>query len=186
MDSPCWNVASYCSDVRFTLTYRGRLTSNANAAAKHAIRREFHPQAKELWRTHPSLQHLRYQVGEAEPPKGAIESNGQVSTVSDKRFAALIHEYLGLGCELDILVLRCDEPGKVIASHSGDLDNQLKTLLDALRRPSAPREIPSSWEPAAGEQPFHCLLDDDKLITRINVEVDRLLAVPPSRQASPM
>jgi hypothetical protein len=97
-----------------------------------------------------------------------------LTAVRGNDFATLIHPSLRLYAELDILVLRPEAPGAII-SHAGDIDNQLKTLFDALRRPVDDNEVPRSWSPAIDEQPLFCLLDDDKLITRVNVEVDRLL-----------
>ncbi len=167
-------------DVRFTLTYRGPLPSAGDRAKKHAIRVDFHPQLKELWRVHPALSHLQNLV---DPADSTDEGGAQVTEVGGKKYATLVHPYLSLHAELDVLVLRAGEPGSVIAPHSGDLDNQLKTLFDALRRPSTAAEVPPSWTPSLEEQPFHCLLDDDKYVTRVNVEVDRLLRVPKSPQA---
>ena len=166
--------------VRFTLTYRGPLPSSGDRTKKHAIRVDFHPQLRELWRVHPALSHLQHLVG---PADSTEEGGAQVTEVSGKKYATLVHPYLSLQAELDVLVLRAGEPGSVISSHSGDLDNQLKTLFDALRRPSTPTEVPPSWTPSPEEEPFHCLLDDDKYVTRVNVEVDRLLRVPSSPQA---
>lgn len=31
------------------------------------------------------------------------------------------------------------------------------------------------WTPAGDERPLHCLLDDDRLVSRVNVDTDRLL-----------
>ena len=81
---------------------------------------------------------------------------------------------LKLVAELDILLLRPEDPGSIV--QRADIDNRLKTLFDALRYPSIPQEIPARWSPADGEAPLFCLLDDDRLITRVNVDTDRLLA----------
>jgi len=76
-------------------------------------------------------------------------------------------------CAIDILFLRRDEPGKIV-SGGGDIDNRLKTLLDALKMPQA-GELPPQVTPAVGESPFFCLVEDDRLITEIKVTTDRLL-----------
>ena len=52
--------------------------------------------------------------------------------------------------------------------------SRLKTLFDALAIPKAD-QIPKDDAPRKDEQPFHCLLEDDRLITGLNVTVDRLL-----------
>jgi hypothetical protein len=56
----------------------------------------------------------------------------------------------------------------------GDIDNRIKTLLDALRIPKK-EELPDDWVPTDTEKPFHCLLEDDKLLSRFSVDTDRLL-----------
>lgn len=60
---------------------------------------------------------------------------------------------LQLYAELDILVLRPEAPGAVIV-HSGDVDNQLKTLFDALRRPAEASEAPVSWTSTEDESRY--------------------------------
>jgi hypothetical protein len=160
--------------MKFTLTYSGRLPGSSNAAVKHGIRRAFHPQLQELWRTHPALagkqNYMIRRTGDGETDgDGAL-----LETVGGRDYVALVHPFFKLYAELDILLLRPEALG-VSVSHAGDIDNQLKTLFDALRRPTDAGEVPRSWVPAAGEEPLHCLLDDDKLITRANVDTDRLL-----------
>lgn len=160
--------------MRFTLVYSGRLPSRSDATAKHEIRKKIHPQLKELWRTHPALASHRQWISRQQLNQTADDLGILLTDILGKDFGTLVHPQLKLYAELDILVLRSEAPGAVI-SHSGDIDNQLKTLFDALRRPVAPSELPTSWSPDEDERPLHCLLDDDKLITRVNVETDRLL-----------
>ncbi|MGH3951392.1 MAG: hypothetical protein ACRDSE_20120 [Pseudonocardiaceae bacterium] len=161
--------------MRFTLTYTGRLPGSSDAKVKHRIRLELHPQLKALWATHPALVNKENWIAESQ-----IDSSDEnkkailIKEIDGNVFASLVHPYLRLYAELDILVLRPNAPGAVI-SHSGDIDNQLKTLFDALRRPVDVSEVPKSWEAETDERPLHCLLDDDKLITRVSVDTDRLL-----------
>ena len=54
----------------------------------------------------------------------------------------------------------------------GDLDTRIKTLLDAL---TIPQVFTAEEKPEEGENPFFCLLSDDKLITQIKITADRLL-----------
>lgn len=86
---------------------------------------------------------------------------------------SLVSEGNDLLAELDITILRPAIPGALI-NHGGDLDNRLKTLLDALRIPDS-GELSSDWTPHEDEVPFHCLLSDDKLVTSIAIRSDRLL-----------
>jgi hypothetical protein len=81
---------------------------------------------------------------------------------------------------LDILFLRPGSPGSVI-TQGGDIDNRLKTLFDGLQIPdenqivAAPPPSPDQTKAPWGGAPFFCLLENDVLITRVNVETDRLL-----------
>jgi hypothetical protein len=86
----------------------------------------------------------------------------------------LVTQRLNLICRLNILFLRPEDPGTLIR-HGGDLDNRLKTLFDALRRPQDPAEIPGGDQPNPSEIPFFCLLEDDALISDLDVTTDRLL-----------
>jgi hypothetical protein len=74
-------------------------------------------------------------------------------------------------CGLDVLFLRPDKPGGLWA---GDIDNRIKTLIDALRIPTA-NEMYVERRPEQDEQPFFCLLEDDKLVTKLSIETDQLL-----------
>jgi len=57
---------------------------------------------------------------------------------------------------------------------AGDIDGRVKTLLDGLRMPQQPIEIPKGERPSADEDPFYVLLEDDSLIYELNVQTDRL------------
>lgn len=70
-------------------------------------------------------------------------------------------------------MLRPEPPGNVL-TQSGDIDNRLKTLFDALAVPQL-QAIPSGSSPTDDERPFYCLLEDDNLVTAISVQVDELL-----------
>ena len=88
------------------------------------------------------------------------------------RFVPLISKRNGLGCSLDILFLRRDEPGDVMKG--GDLDNRLKVLCDGLKIPTECSQL-TGFTPDADENPFYCLMEDDSLITEIKITTDRLL-----------
>jgi hypothetical protein len=64
-------------------------------------------------------------------------------------------------------------PGGIIR-HGGDIDNRIKVLFDSLRIPRNSSELPSG-PPAQDEDPFFCLMEDDKYVTELNVATDRLL-----------
>lgn len=70
-------------------------------------------------------------------------------------------------------MLRPSSPGDLV--NKGDIDNRLKTLLDALSAPAQPTQIPDGMPATSDEDPMHVLLEDDSLITRLNVETERLI-----------
>ncbi len=160
--------------MRFTLNYRGPLRGSGGRAAanKHEVRRALHPQLRELW-THEPLRHRAHEWLAADPDPDASAGDA-LREVGGHVFAVLVQAKLKLVVELDILLLRPEDPGAIV--QRADIDNRLKTLFDALRRPVLAQEIPENWDPEAAEQPLHCLLDDDRLISRVNVDTDRLLA----------
>jgi hypothetical protein len=90
------------------------------------------------------------------------------------RFVPLVREDISLLCSLQILLLRRDAPGSIITS-AGDIDNRIKTLVDGFRRPRNANELVGNETPAAGEDPFFCLLEDDTQVTHLDVETDTLL-----------
>lgn len=184
-DSP---EGAYLS-MEFRLIYRGRLPSETNRPRlkdKQRIRRELHPQFVNLWKSHRSLKELF----EARPiietsSKGKeitaswaefqSEKHKVVSIKGDHihRFMPLITEENCAGCALDILFLRRDMPGGVF-EFNGDIDNRLKVLLDALRKPREPQELENEPQPEE-YRPCFCLLSDDGLIDKITVTTDHLL-----------
>ena len=75
-----------------------------------------------------------------------------------------------------ILFLRKENPGRVY--QGGDLDNRLKTLFDALSIPNDSQIL----QDKTIDDPICCLLEDDSLIKRIDVDTQRLLSRPNSSQ----
>ena len=153
--------------MRFTLFFRGHVPSKGNAEEKHRIRCEFHTQLKDLW-TRPPLTGCSRLL---DPDVGELSL---IRHVHDFTFAPLVAEHVGLVAELDVLLLWKARPGSIITA-GGDIDNRLKTLLDALKVPTEKKDLPQSIAPQAGETPFFCLLGDDRLLTRLNAETDRRL-----------
>jgi hypothetical protein len=66
----------------------------------------------------------------------------------------------------------------------GDLDGRLKTLFDALRLPDNVAEA-GGVGPGEDENPFFCLLQDDKSISEVSVTTDQLLVLPHEREVKP-
>jgi hypothetical protein len=192
--------------MRFRLTYEGELRATGRdpengqpeplAAHKQRIRKEFHGELKRLWETNRFLkEHEVPEDGIHVRPGGVVSVRG--ATMLDLapkkmvplpdhisanfhrdgyRFVPLVCEDFSLLCSLDILFLRRDFRAGVI--HAGDLDNRVKTLIDTLRMPKGANELKGHETPAAGEDPFFCLLEDDNLVTALSVESGMLLDPP--------
>ncbi|HEY5154193.1 MAG TPA: hypothetical protein VIJ47_05630 [Acidimicrobiales bacterium] len=158
--------------MRFTLTYDGPLPSRGNVPSRVPIREALHPQLRELW-NHEPLANTRDENLSEEPQQGRISI---LMPIGAHVFAPLVCTNLRLLAELDILMLRPEVPGRII--NHGDIDNRLKTLFDALRAPSNEQEIGTTARASSSASPTFTLLEDDRLITRVNVETDRLLDSP--------
>ena len=152
--------------MQFRLIYEGPLKSNGGPRDKHHIRRAIHCQLKELIQR-PPMQPFKRLV-EAEHVRATIHKLG------DYTFIPLISESLRHVADLDIILLTPEEPGRTI-TQGGDLDNRMKTLLDALRRPKVLTELPKNVQPNLDETPMLCLLEDDSLISGLSITADRLL-----------
>jgi hypothetical protein len=186
--------------MRFTLTFDGLLPASGNSPKpkeKWEIRAALHPQLAELWNTDPVLSQLQ-NVGVWIPIPGTYArfeqhhsipiahtpQSGQTNIIAPidvggKKFIPLIREEMSLICDLDILFLRKEEPGKLV-KQGGDIDNRIKTLFDGLRMPTASE---MQYAPAELERPFYCLLQDDSLIAGFNVRTGKLLSKPGSHVA---
>ena len=152
--------------MEFTLYFDGKLKSNGDAKHKHKIREQFHRQLKQLWEYPPLLIYR---------PGMWTNSDAEASTAKHAgsfTFVPLVMVQSHLLVELDITMLREGSPGQIYTE--GDIDNRLKTLFDALAVPKLV-QLPPDAVPSEDQHPFHCLLEDDKLISRISVRADRLL-----------
>ena len=179
--------------LRFHLIYHGTLPSAGNKAKPDdvlRIRRQLSEQLGYLWQTHHALSVLRdtaviqrpeairtQRMGHGLSPRELAEQYpnefehlaGPIS-VGDRAYLPLVRSSLYLTCELSILFLRQDDPGSIV-SQGGDLDGRMKTLLDALRMPS-PDEQNRNPPP---EKEIFCLMESDALVSRLDIETDRLL-----------
>lgn len=181
--------------MEFRLIYDGWLPPvsqrDTRNKEKHDIRKVFARQLQVLWETHPTLlrDSRKRHDADAADASGTTTSIGRlsgisgrvmyyrhqgpiVSTRSGRRFIPLITEASGVGCALDILFLRRDQPGALIKS-GGDIDNRIKVLFDALKMPANDSEV--YGDAKDDPDPFYCLMEDDRLITDVRITTDRLL-----------
>jgi hypothetical protein len=170
------------------------------ALHKHEMRVKFHAQLKRLWEVNKFLRETTVQAGNW--PLMNIAKAGVAHWGSTKpeiplrdavgrqhpglngfRFVPLVLDQLQMLCALNILFLRTDSPeyrdGKGSVLSAGDLDNRIKTVIDALRPPKNPNEYVGrdnqAIVPGDGEDPLYCLLEDDNQVSHLSVEADRLL-----------
>lgn len=174
--------------MKFRLTYQGTLLASNNkgelqaarADHKQEIRKQIHPQLRRLWEVNP------YLASAGLPPlpgpgrvfgrpleKDSIPGLSARFSLNSYNFVPLITLGSGVMCSVDVLFLRSDPPGGVLKS--GDIDNRLKTLFDALTMPHNVGQLGKYLNPEDDERPFFCLLEDDALIAQANVETDTLL-----------
>lgn len=183
-----WEADEHCEReypqlMEFRLVYHGPLLastrSDGRVKHKHKLRQHFHRQLVTLWHDRFPMNRFRSEFRtEQSAETGETRKWTHVDELINQYrrahfpFVPLITKDNGLLCSLDILFLRLGAPGQIIG-HGGDIDNRLKTLLDALSIPQAEaiRDVPVE----KNENPFHVLLEDDALITDIHVTTDQLL-----------
>ncbi len=188
--------------VEFHLLYSGPLhseKSDLQRSEKHAIRKVFHSQLRQLWMLHPNLRVRAEGIGSAHemvpgipnlidlPPDEAFQKGVEVMGRNWSRngftFLPLVTAALCLRCSLDILFLRAEERNYVL--QGGDIDRRLIVLFDALRMVRQGSEIPVGAKPEADENPMFVLLENDELISEMRVNTDRLLKLPEARPLEP-
>jgi hypothetical protein len=187
--------------MKFTLTFDGSLPPSGNRSKnerKWQIRQGFHPQLKDLWSNHPALRaveenrffpkyggapfaqtHHRYpgpiapirrtHVGPTPPNMELLDLCESINR-HGAWFRPLVRESYALHCGLKVLFLRKEQPGKVY--QGGDIDGRIKTLLDSL---TMPQHVEQVLETTQENQPIYCLLEEDSLVSGLQVETERLL-----------
>lgn len=178
--------------MQFRLVYEGQLYSTANDAPKedapeagrnahkHDLRMAFHPQLKALWDGSPFLQrgfgisvNHALMVTDPSTPEHTARALAARYSIGGQGFVPLVTKALALTCEVDVLMLRPDQPGGIV--RQGDLDGRLKTLLDGLSVADGGQGYGAENSSIRQPFPLYTLLEDDRLVTSFRVETDRLL-----------
>jgi hypothetical protein len=166
--------------MEFYIQYEGRLPSQNSKDKEnrrvetHRIRRHFHSQLLRLWNDRfGALAGLppRRTPGLNEHRRRYLEAKSLA--VKDTEFIVLpiVTKSENLVCGLDISLYRNDRPGSFVGP-SGDLDNRLKVLFDAMTIPNASQL--DGLAPEQGERPLFCLLEDDALIVDLRIQAVQL------------
>ena len=154
--------------MEFTLYYEGMLKSNCKPVDKHKMRKIFHKQLMQLWDQHPLKGFKDLASVQKDKDKFSL-----CLQVGDFNFVPRVSAQMSSIAELDITILQPDRIG--ILNNKGDIDNRMKSLLDSLKVPHEPNALPKSVTPDEDENPFYCLLEDDSLVTRLNVRTEQWL-----------
>ena len=174
--------------MKFTLHYRGPLESGGGSREhKQYIRHYFLKQLTDLWSrspfVYPNQTERRLREKLLDPCNCKCPSNeccknctSVVKRVHDERgqewkFTSIVSKKHALLAELDLIFLRPKGPEE---NTEWDIDNRLKTLFDALSIPKK-EQIPKDEDPPREGNLFHCVFEDDSLITGVNVKTDRFL-----------
>lgn len=155
--------------MRLTLHYRGVLRANGAPDHKHQLRKLFHAQLKKLWGQPPLSEHTRLLQ-----PRAAEGQYSSLRPLGPFTFVPLVTAEMDAVAELSITLLRPERPGGLL-TQGGDIDNRIKTLLDALTMPRHANAIATIGSPESDESPFFCLLEDDNLVVSVAVHTQQLL-----------
>lgn len=184
--------------MRFILVYRGPLSaSQAKGSTKRSerkqIREQITPQLEKLWAVKPALKQLKMSAyvpkrsGLSIPSANSPFDDGTSFHKTNSNyvnllepiergghlFQPLVRKSLDLTCKIDVLFLRQEQPGNLIKK-AGDLDNRIKTLLDAMEVPSPDTTKYDGDELEEGEINYR-LFESDSLVRGINIDSERLL-----------
>ncbi|MDD3444236.1 MAG: hypothetical protein PHS60_02400 [Zavarzinia sp.] len=196
------NLSSPFALMRFHLVYRGplRATQSKRSHSKDArveIRKQITPQIEKLWDVSGALHRLQWDARvpspekagnfmsvtkspldpwynappQYEPQAGFVDLTSPIVR-HGKSFRPLVRKSLDLTCSLDILFLRQEDPGDLLKK-AGDLDNRIKTFIDALEMPSRDSDPAGDGDEVEGMN--YRLLEDDTLVRGINIDSERLL-----------
>ncbi len=146
--------------MKFKLLYVGEVKINPKKRSQHLqdIRDALSPQLKRLSEISPYNE-----------IKKKLEKKGKaIKTVGGVDFCPLITQDLDLLAELDIQIMHPE----LLETPRADIDNRMKTLLDALKRPQSSHEIAENMN---RDEVCYTLLDDDHLVTKMTINTSHLL-----------
>lgn len=175
--------------MEFYLHYSGPLPANPQnpSRIKNDIRQKIHPQIRELWNKEQILKSLASSVRLYRNPQGGDEAtltglqfHAEHFKRRDYKFVPLVCDDFGTICHLDILFFRRENNRALLTKpkdeYGGDLDNRLKIFLDSLKVPEVGQLDGLALSPS---EPVYCLVQDDSLITKFQLDSAYLLEPTP-------
>jgi hypothetical protein len=145
------------------LTYRGRIPSKSTSLeAVWNMRKSFHVQLAKLWGKQP------FDILEDWEKSGfASGARNFLRQIEDQVFVPFYSEAVGIGVQLDIKLLTGSPPQQSTIS-SGDLDNRIKRIIDALRAPTQRGELIQNLLPKSR---WYCVMDDGSAVKQLNASL---------------
>ena len=144
--------------MEFTLYIQGQVNSD-DSQSKREVRLQFHKQLKLLWELPP------WKKNNSSLWRENNDSNELYKKISGKDFIYLVSK------DLDMYVVLKFNFFLPKYTSFRDIDNKLKTFCDALQLPS---ECDAS---SISEDLFICLLENDELIYKLDVDTDFILDI---------
>lgn len=177
--------------MEFYLHFNGSLPSNPDNASvvKNTIRQQIHPQMRELWRKEQILKSVSSSVRTYKSLHGdsyisGLQFHAEHFQRGPYKFVPLVCGDLGNVCQLDILFFRREDNRALIVKsqdqYGGDLDNRLKIFFDGLKAPDINQANQLEGLSLPAEEPVFCLVADDSLITKFQIDSSYLLEPPAS------
>jgi len=155
--------------MKFKLIYYGELLINPKRRTNHLheIRSVLSPQLKRLTEISPYTE-IREKL---------MSRGTGIREVGGVRFFPIITPELDLLAEIDVQIMHPE----ILDTPHADIDNRMKTLLDALKRPQNANEVAEATVKAIQgkkDNTIFTLLDDDHLVTKLTINTSHLLAEP--------
>lgn len=152
--------------MKFKLLYTGELKINPKKRSQHLhdIRMKIHPQLKRL-----------SEISPYDTIKGKLFGTRRgIREIGGAKFFPIVTPELNLLAELDVQILHPE----LLETPHADIDNRMKTLLDALKRPQSTHEVAQG---TPKNEVIYTLLDDDHLVTKMMINTSHLLYRPDAR-----
>ncbi|RWA71387.1 hypothetical protein [Mesorhizobium sp.] len=145
------------------LTYRGQIPSKTSSLdAVWSMRKSFHSQLQKLWGKEPFAILKKW-----EDSNFAAGAPNFLRQIGDQIFVPFYSEVVGVGVKLEIKLLTGLPLQQAVIS-SGDLDNRVKRIIDALRAPTQKGELTKNLEPGSR---WYCVMDDDSSVKEVTASL---------------